>query len=303
MNEKKEFQLQAVNPEGGSEWSDSNYLVVKTATAGNTRPVIHTRSVVGLEINENTAGAVGDPIVANEQDEDDTLSWSLSGTDAAEFAISSSGQLSVASADGLDYEAGATRSLRVTVSDGTDSDSEDVTVTVTDVKEPSGRLAAPAVTANSTTSLTVTWSAPTNTGPPITRYYTHYCIDSTGGNQNSKWRNYPSTTNTTTTITGLRKGETYQVRVRAENDAGESPWSASGAGATSTDNNAPVIGGADCVTIEVAENATGNIGSAFTATDADGDTITWSVGGAAGDEFSISSAGQFVGEVGHGPQR
>ena len=63
----------------------------------------------------------------------------------------------MASADGLDYEAGATRSLTVEASDGTDSDSVAVTVTVTNVAELPGQPAAPTVAAKSATSLTVTW--------------------------------------------------------------------------------------------------------------------------------------------------
>ena len=67
-------------------------------------------------------------------------------------------------------------------------------------------------------------------------------------------------------------------------------------------NDAPVIGGPDTVSFTVAENDPSNIGSAFSATDADGDAITWSKGGSAGIKFNINSAGQFVGEVGRGPQ-
>ena len=248
----------------------------------NQAPVIGT--IPTLAIAENATGNVGSPFTATDADAGDTITWSVTGSSA--FTIDpSSGQLKVTTGlnyTGLDYEDGATRSITVTASDGNGgTGSVAVTVTVNNVREPPGRPAAPAVTANSTTSLTVTWSAPTNTGPPITRYYTHYCRDSTGCNQNSEWSNYPSTANTTITIANLREGETYQVRVRAKSNEGQSPWSAIGTGATSTANKAPVIGGGASVTITVAENATGSIGDGFTATDADGDTITWSVSGPA----------------------
>ena len=189
---KVEFRLRAENAEGLSEWSDYFYLVIKSATGANFRPVIHTKSIYGLEIDENTGGAVGAPILVTEQDESRALIWSLSGTDAAEFAISSGGQLSVASAAGLDYEAGATRSFKVTVSDGTDDESDGVTVKVNDVH-------------------------------------------------------------------------------------GEA--------------DAPVISGGASQTVTVAENTTGNIGSAFTATDDAGDTITWSLSGADAGSFDISARG------------
>ena len=177
---KKEFRLQAENGEGYGEWSDSFYLIMSSSSSGNQRPVIHTRSIYGLAIDENTVGAIGAAMLATELNSGDTLTWSLTGANASLFAISSSGQLSVA-APGLDYEAAATRTVTVKVSDGTDSDSEDVTVKVNDVH-------------------------------------------------------------------------------------GEA--------------DAPVIGGGASQTVTVAENTTGNIGSAFTATDAVGDTITWSLSGA-----------------------
>ena len=188
---KLEFRLQAENAEGYGEWSDSFYLIMSSSSSGNQRPVIHTRPIYGLEIDENTAGAVGAPMLATEPNSGDTLTWSLTGANASLFAISSSGQLSVA-APGLDYEAAATRTVTVKVSDGTDSDSEDVTVKVNDVH-----------------------------------------------------------------------GET----------------------------GAPVIGGGASQTITVAENTTGNIGSAFTATDAVGDTISWSLSGADAGSFDISASG------------
>ena len=145
----------------------------------NTAPVIGALPT-DLTIAENASGNVGSPFTATDADAGDTVTWSVTGSSA--FTIDpSGGQLSVKSSTGLNYEDGATRSLTVTASDGNGgTDSEAVTVTVDNVREPPGRPAAPAVAANSTTSLTVTWRAPTNTGPPITRYYIHYCLDSTG---------------------------------------------------------------------------------------------------------------------------
>ena len=195
------------------------------ASAQSAGPVIGALPT-DLTIAENASGNVGSAFTATDADAGDTITWSVTGSSA--FTIDpSSGQLSVTT--GLNYEDGATRSLTVTASDGNGgTDSEAVTVTVDNVREPPGRPATPAVTANSTTSLTVTWRAPTNTGPPITRYYIHYCLNSTGCNQNSEWSEHPSTANTTATIANLKEGGNYQVRVRAKSDEGQSPWSAIG---------------------------------------------------------------------------
>ena len=205
----------------------------------NQAPVIAALPT-DLAIAENATGNVGSAFTATDGD-GDTITWSVGGADGDEFSMdSASGQLSVTTGldyTGLNYEDGATRSLTVTASDGNGgTDSEAVTVTVTDVREPPGRPAAPrvAVDANSPTTSIVTWSAPTNTGPPITRYYIRYCLDSTGCNQNSEWSDYPSTADTTVTIANLREGETHSVRVRAKNNEGQSPWSAIGTSAAVT---------------------------------------------------------------------
>ena len=200
----------------------------------NNPPVIGGGATVTITVKENATGSIGSAFTATDAD-GDTITWSVGGTGASSFNISG-GQLSLASGATLDYETKASYSITVIASDGTGSDSVAVTVRVTDVREPPGRPAAPTVAANSTTSLTVTWGAPTNTGPPITRYYIHYCLDSTGCDQNSEWSSNPSTANTTATIADLREGETYQVRVRAKSNEGQSPWSAIGTGATSTAN-------------------------------------------------------------------
>ena len=91
-----------------------------------------TRSVA-----ENTASAtnIGDPVAATDQNTDDTLTYTLGGTDASTFRINSStGQLKTH--DALDYETKSSYSVRVTVSDGNGgSDRINVTINVTDVLE------------------------------------------------------------------------------------------------------------------------------------------------------------------------
>ena len=59
--------------------------------------------------------------------------------------------------------------------------------------------------------------------------------------------------------------------------------------ASAQSNTAPVIGALP-TDLTIAENATGNVGSPFTATDADaGDTVTWSVTGSSA--FTIDPSG------------
>ena len=87
-------------------------------------------------VAENTAAGedIGTPVAATDNN-GDALTYALSGTDTASFAIDSdTGQLMTLAA--LDYETKATYSLTVAASDsGGLSGSIDVTITVTDVDE------------------------------------------------------------------------------------------------------------------------------------------------------------------------
>ena len=77
---------------------------------------------------------IGTPVAATDAD-NDTLSYALSGTDAASFDIGmSTGQLMTKAA--LDYESKMTYMVTVNANDGNGgTDSIDVTINVTDVDE------------------------------------------------------------------------------------------------------------------------------------------------------------------------
>ena len=88
-------------------------------------------------VAENTASGtdIGTAVAAIDADSGDTLTYTLSGTDAAAFSIISiSGQLQTNAA--LDFETKNAYSVTVNVSDGKgDSDAIDVTINVTNVNE------------------------------------------------------------------------------------------------------------------------------------------------------------------------
>ena len=138
------------------------------ARAATTTRIVDENSPAGTN--------VGAPVTGTDT-EDDTLTYSLSGTDAASFDIdSSTGQISVKAA--LDYEAKSSYSVTLGISDGKDSEANpdpsiDATTTVeiivNDVNEPPAAPATPRVAAhsqNATSVLNVWWSAPNMTGKP-----------------------------------------------------------------------------------------------------------------------------------------
>ena len=88
--------------------------------------------------------------------------------------------------------------------------------------------AAPTVTETSTTSLTVSWLAPTHEGPAVTSYDLRYRQGSDG-----EFKDGPQdVTDTSATITGLSPDTAYEVQVRASSAAGDGKWSDPGLGRT-----------------------------------------------------------------------
>ena len=103
----------------------------------NNAPEFTEGSSATRSVAENTASGIhiGTVVSATDADTDDTLTYSLGGTDAATFGIdATNGQLKTKAP--LDYETKSTYTVTVSVSDGNDgSDSIDVTINVTDVNE------------------------------------------------------------------------------------------------------------------------------------------------------------------------
>ena len=139
------------------------------------------------------------------------------------------------------HEAQSTYTVVVKADDGNSGTATvTVTITVTDVNEAPGQPAAPSVsaTSGSTTSLDVSWNAPTNTGPDIDNYDLRYREGTSGG-----WTNSPqNVTATVTTIGSLDAGTSYQVQVRATNAEGDSAWSPAGTGTTTATGNTAATG-------------------------------------------------------------
>ena len=226
-----------------------------------------------------------------------SATWALSGADARDFRISSSGVLSFPRSPNYEAPADADTDnvyqVTVRASDRRYNAMLAVTVSVTDVFEAPFVPSAPNVlpTVGESTSLDVNWRAPSNGGgPDITSYDLQYRISGSGnfidGPQN--------VTGTSRTITGLTEDTSYEVQVRATNDEGDSDWSTAGMGSTGTSgNNAPVFSSAP-LTRSVAENteADTNVGAVIpAATDADrGDTLVYTMEGTDAASFRFDAS-------------
>ena len=111
--------------------------VTVTVTNVNELPEFPATETGARSVPENTAAGVniGLPVSATDPDAGDTLTYTLSVTDAATFNIvTASGQLQTKAV--LDKETRSSYTVTVTASDGSLSDTQEVIITVTDTNEP-----------------------------------------------------------------------------------------------------------------------------------------------------------------------
>ena len=217
----------------------SGVFQVAAAVVVPNNPPAFSADTAARSVAENTAAGqnVGAALTATDADSD-TLTYTLEGTDAASFDIvSGSGQIRTRTGVTYNHEAKSTHTVVVKADDGNGgTDTVTVTITVTDVDEPPGQPAAPSVsaTAGSTTSLDVTWTAPTNTGPAIASYDLQYRAGTSGNFTNGP----QNVTGTSAAIGSLAADTSYEVQVRATNAEGAGDWSVAGTGRT-TATSAP----------------------------------------------------------------
>ena len=134
------------------------------AVTSNHPPAFGT-AATSRDVPENTAAGmdIGAPVEATDAD-DDTLTYTLSGDDMADFDIAAAtGQIMTKAA--LDFETKDSYTVTVTASDGTDEDTIMVTIMVTDVDE---NVAPEFAAATDTRSVAENTAAGENIGAPVT---------------------------------------------------------------------------------------------------------------------------------------
>ena len=216
--------------------TQSGHKVDGSRTTDNVAPAFTSSATFDATENQTAAGTV----LATDDDTDDSVTGYeiTGGADQTFFSIgATSGVLTFDAApnyeDAEDQGTNNTYVVDVTATSGTGTRemtaTQTITVTVTDVDtEAPGKPGAPTVSAASATSLSVSWSAPSNAGPAITDYDVQYRAGTSGD-----WSDGGHVgTATTATLTGLSENTSYQVQVRATNDEGTGDWSDSGSGTT-----------------------------------------------------------------------
>ena len=280
---------------GKSAQAVSANRVQAAPVAPNDPPTFPVQSPsTSRDVDENTSPGedIGEPVTATDP-EDDTLTYSLDADGAASFDINKdTGQLRTKAA--LDHETTATYSVTVTATDtagatGTIS----VTIDVNNLDEPG------TVTLSSQQPLVAI---------PLTASLDD--LDNVSGSETWSWARSPNGASDWTPISG-ETSDTYTpvaddvgdyLRATASYTDGAGPdKSAQAISANAVElapgRNAPVFTEGPTATRSVPRNtpAGRNIGAPVSATDADNDALTYSLGGPDGAGFDLNrSTGQLL---------
>ena len=264
----------------------------------NHAPIFREGSRTTRSIQENTPAGrnIGSPVTATDADED-TLTYTLRGTDAASFGIvSTSGQLQTRAS--LDYEKKNTYAVTVIVSDGSATDTISVTIDVIDEEENN----APVFVEGTATERSIAENTPAgrNIGSPVTATdldEEDILTYSLSGADAASF-DIISTTGQLRTRAPLdyEKRNTYSVAVNVSDGNGGTDSIGVAINVTDVEeNNDPVFVEGTATERSIAENtpAGRNIGSPVTATDEDEDILTYTLSGADAASFGIvSTTGQ-----------
>ena len=254
------------------------------------------------EVEENAAAGenVGAPVTAMDAD-NDTLTYSLGGTDMASFTVDNMGQIMVGAGTMLDYETKASYMVTVTASDDIASDSIDVMVMVTNMEEM-GEVTlwagAVALTMAPQVGETITGAVMDPDNPEddatVESWQWARTMDDMDSRDMDSWMPITGATDAAYMVT---EGDTgYYLRVMATyTDAAGTDMAmvysmpTMMVTITVTDvDEAPVITG-DAAP-NYAENGTAAVAT-YSATDPESATITWSLEGDDAALFDLSSGG------------
>ena len=258
----------------------------------NRPPIFEDGTATTRAVDENTAAGedIGTPVTATDAD-GDTLAYSLSGTDAADFAIDTgTGQLRTSAA--LDYETETSHEVTVGVSDGNGgSASIEVTIEVLNVADTAPGAPRNVAATPAQTSVALSWDAVTG----ASKYRVERREDGA-----ADWTTDDETLAATThTLDELTCGTTYEFRVSAYGDgaAHTEVWGeASTALTADTSACGPPEFREESYEFTVSANAAaGTAVGTVTATTSTDEAIVYAItAGNSGDVFGI---GEGTGEI------
>ena len=249
--------------------STSGVLAVTITDIDDVAPVFASSASFSAAENQTSIGT----LTATDTDTDDSLiTYTVSGS---EISITSDGVLTFV--DAPDYETKTSYSATVTASDGTNSTTQDITITITDIDDTAPVFTSSAsfsAAENQTSIGTVTATDVDTDNASITFSISgsELAITSGGVLTFASTPDYETKSSYSATVTASdgTNSSTQDITVTVTNVNDNSPVFTSGAA------------------FSVAENQT-SVGTVL-ANDADGDSLTYSLSGADASAFSINSS-------------
>ena len=268
---------------------DSNKsAVAESSKPTNSAPVFSEATATRSVAEDASIGAnVGAPVTATDAD---TLAYTLAGTDAASFSIiETSGQLQTETL--LDYEDRRSYEVTVTATDTWGAtDVITVIIEVTNVEEP-GSVTLSTVQPQVGTEVTAELTDPDGDPTRVVWQWARATSQSGSWTNVSSGVDHASYTPVASDVGQyLRAWATYedpQGGSKTANGVSDNPVLAAPAG----NNSAPVFS-ENTANRSVSENTAGgiNLSTPVTASDANSDTLTYTLGGADADSFGIVAA-------------
>ena len=285
------------------EASESHTITLKASATGGSDTVAVTITVNDLNdppayssdsttrsVPENSAVRtnVGAPVTANDPDSGDSLVYTLTGGGGRFSIVSGTGQIRVATGANLDYETTPSYDVTVRATDsGNLHDSIDVTINITDTPELAALNGVTVPPAGITRSSARPAFALSNHDGVNTTVYVRYRTPPGRGSWLSGGTVSTTGTSVSSSLDGLMPGTSYRVQGALSSGF----TSTVQADFRTTANSAPVFSPSE-VTRKVEENrlAGTNVGAPVRATDSDGDTITYTMGGPDASSFDLDDA-------------
>ena len=268
------------------ENGDITSLPVTVAVNDVNEPTSLSTSLSQSSFSENIPTGTTIATSSATDPENDTLTYSLSGSGSDNFTVSSEGVIT--SSGTLNYETTTSYNLTLTASDGTNETTSEIAFTVTDVDEAinlSTSLIASSFSEDTATGTTIAIATATDPDGDIITFEL-----SGDGSENL----VVSSDGTITLINTLdfETVTSYSLTLTATDGIN----TASNNFTVNISNvNEPVTLSSSLVSNSFAETtATGTIIATATASDPDGETIIYSLSGTGSDNFTISSDGTVI---------
>ena len=252
---------------------------------------------------DNPADNVGGgPVMATDDDGEDTLTYTLSGTDEDSFRVRQNGQIEVSDKAMLDYETKDEYTVIVTATDSSteanNTASITVTIHVTDLDESpvlaSGGLAVTGPSAISyaegSTGPVATYTA--SGADAATARWTLSGVDADDFSLTTSGRMHTLAFKTPPDFGSPADADfdnDYRVTIEANDGENQATLDVTVSVTDVAEPNTPPVFSARLATRSVAEGtaAGGNVGAPVVATDADGDTLTYTLSGTDEPSFEI----------------